>query len=330
MAFDASKPNLSQTYGDAIASANANDNDLNNRLENHKGDASAHGLAAIIANVADLLLHKANSSDAHGINTITANVAALLAEIAAGRGAKPSLTGRLDAALNGDGSIRLSTLNNKWINNGDVPTFISTNSFSVPGDRTALYIGGVQLRFTVAGSYVYAPVASRAFGGGVTTVVLDPAYAVLNAGIQAVDLALIAWDNTVAQACTSNATNIASVQGQVSGLKQEQIEDWIAGKPAAGAVVKRFIAARGFSLPAGISGAIAKAATAATATASFTLAKNGVPFGTMSFAAAGSVPTFAAATASSFAAGDVLTIIAPASQDATLADIAYYLPGVLP
>lgn len=330
MAFDGSKPNLSQTYGDAVQAANANDVDLNNRIEAHKADSSAHGLAPVLTNVADYLVHKANSSNAHGIDVIIANLASVLAELVAGRGVRSSLTGRLDVALNGDGSIRLSTLNNKWINNADTPTYLSTTSFSVPGDRTLVYIAGVQLRFTVSGSYVYAPVASCSFSAGVTTVVIDPAYPVLTSGVSKVDIGLIGWDNSVANSCTQNATDIANVQGQVTGLKIEQIEDWQAGKPGAGAVIKRMVAARNFSIPSGVTNAKAKAGTAATATATFNLQKNGVTFGTMVFAASGTVPTWSAATATSFTPGDVFSIVAPGSQDATLADIAYYIPGVLP
>jgi hypothetical protein len=47
----------------------------------------------------------------------------------------------------------------------------------------------------------------------------------------------------------------------------------------------------------------------------------------MSFAAGATSASFTLATATSFNAGDVLTILAPASPDATLADLAWTLAG---
>ena len=64
---------------------------------------------------------------------------------------------------------------------------------------------------------------------------------------------------------------------------------------------------------------------AATGSSVFNLAKNGTNFGTVTFAASGTTGTFAAASATSFAAGDVLTVTGPATADATLADIALTL-----
>lgn len=331
MPFDNTKPNTGQTIGDVIVSTLANLIAIYTELTVHTAnDADAHGIDALITAAADYAAHKANITTAHGIDIVSALATAVNAEIVAARGSLPTLATRLAAALQADGSIRLSTLNNKWINNSDTPTYISPTSFSVPGDRTPVYIAGVQLRFTISGSYGYGPVASCSYSGGITTVVIDPAYPILTSGVSGVDIGLIAWDNAVALAATQNAADIVNVQGQVTSLKIEQIEDWIAGKPGAGAVVKRFIAARPFSIPSAIAGALAKADVVATASSVFTLAKNAAPFGTMTFSAAATVPTWAAATATSFAAGDVLTITAPGSQDATLADIAYYIPGVLP
>jgi hypothetical protein len=58
----------------------------------------------------------------------------------------------------------------------------------------------------------------------------------------------------------------------------------------------------------------------------FDLLKNGVSFGTVTFnvSATGS---FTVASATSFAAGDVLTITAPATADSTLEDISITLVG---
>lgn len=71
----------------------------------------------------------------------------------------------------------------------------------------------------------------------------------------------------------------------------------------------------------------ASAGTAATASTTFNIAKNGTNFGTMVFAIGGTTASFVAATPPAFAAGDVLTVTGPASADATLANIGFILAG---
>lgn len=110
-------------------------------------------------------------------------------------------------------------------------------------------------------------------------------------------------------------------------LANANAEVFIAGAPDDGEEVARLAVSDAFSLPAGLTGSRGSAGVAATASAVFSLNKNGTPFGTATFAAAGTVPTFAAASATDFTAGDVLTITAPATADATLADIALTLDG---
>lgn len=60
--------------------------------------------------------------------------------------------------------------------------------------------------------------------------------------------------------------------------------------------------------------------TAATATTTFTLKKNGSSFGTVSVTSGGSVTW--TVTATTFTSGDVITVVAPASPDTTAAQIA--------
>lgn len=219
MTFDAAKPNTSQTIGDVITSALANLNDLNSRDVAHQADiAAAHGIDALITGKADYVAHKANTADAHGIGTIAAQAAAAQAEITTARGSCAALDTRLSVALHADGGIKLSSIASKWLDNGDVPTFLTGTTFSVPGDRTLVYLAGAILRCTVSASYVYAAIASRSSGAGVTTVVLDPLYPVLSSGLSKIEIALIAWDNAVAAAATENAAGIVDLQGQITGI----------------------------------------------------------------------------------------------------------------
>lgn len=93
-------------------------------------------------------------------------------------------------------------------------------------------------------------------------------------------------------------------------------------------VILRYPMPRDVTYPAGLTGSLCIAAIAATAELILSVKKDAVEFGTITFAAAGTVATFAAASETSFAAGDILTIVAPASADATLADLGLALIGI--
>jgi len=92
-------------------------------------------------------------------------------------------------------------------------------------------------------------------------------------------------------------------------------------------VVQRYIFARPASFPAGLNGSQGAAGTAATATTTYNIQKNGSNIGTMVFAASATSASFTMASATSFTVGDVLTIVAPASPDATLASVFWSLSG---
>lgn len=100
------------------------------------------------------------------------------------------------------------------------------------------------------------------------------------------------------------------------------------GKPDADEVLARVEASRAFTVAAALAGTQASSGTAPTAQAVVTLKKNTVAFGTVTYETSGSV-TLASASGATFAAGDLLTVHAPASQDATLADLSISLAGAL-
>lgn len=81
------------------------------------------------------------------------------------------------------------------------------------------------------------------------------------------------------------------------------------------------------TFPLGLSASQGIAATAATAAASYSIEKNGSAVGTMNFAVRATSATFTMAAATTFNAGDVLTVVAPAAPDATLAGLAWTLVG---
>lgn len=103
---------------------------------------------------------------------------------------------------------------------------------------------------------------------------------------------------------------------------------FFAGTMTNAEIVARLVAVRAFTIPAGGTGSQSKSEVASTGNVTFDLQKNGVSFGTVRFNISNTA-TFTIATATSFAVGDVLKVVAPATADATLADVALNLRAKL-
>jgi len=102
---------------------------------------------------------------------------------------------------------------------------------------------------------------------------------------------------------------------------------YMPGSPTSSMIVYFLEAIRAFGFPAGMTGSRCRALSAATAQTDFDVQKNGVSIGTIRFAAAGTLATYVSFSASSFAVGDTLKIIAPATPDATLGSVSFGLMG---
>jgi hypothetical protein len=92
-------------------------------------------------------------------------------------------------------------------------------------------------------------------------------------------------------------------------------------------VILRQKAVIAFSLPASLTGSSFYSETAANATATFTIKKNGGSVGTLVFSAAGTSPAITFSTAVAFAVGDKFTLEAPNPADSTLADLGFTFKG---
>lgn len=99
-------------------------------------------------------------------------------------------------------------------------------------------------------------------------------------------------------------------------------------KPANSEVVLRFRASRSYTLAGDQTSGQAKSGVAATGSTVFTVAKNGTQIGTVTFTA-GNVTGTINVTESVFAVGDLLSVTAPATADATLADTDFTFNAVL-
>jgi hypothetical protein len=97
------------------------------------------------------------------------------------------------------------------------------------------------------------------------------------------------------------------------------------GVPQATQPITRYTFGEAVSFSVNLAGSSCSAGTASTAAQIFDIAKNGTNYATLSFAASGTVASFAG-PAQSFISGDVLTIT-PQATDATLANISGYLAG---
>lgn len=101
----------------------------------------------------------------------------------------------------------------------------------------------------------------------------------------------------------------------------------VMGRPDGNATILRFPTPRAFSLPAALTGSRAVVGVAPSVDSVFSLKKNAVQFGTLTFLAGQVVGVFAAALATAFVGGDVLTVVAPNPQDLLLADLGFSLAG---
>ncbi len=119
-------------------------------------------------------------------------------------------------------------------------------------------------------------------------------------------------------------------------VEESQFDDYdvygyLDAVPGGSQVLLRYPMVRAVQFPDDFVGSQAKAGVAAgdSAGAEFSIQKNGVEFGQMTFASGATTATFATDSAiEEFAAGDILTVVAPGSPDSALDSIGFVLKGV--
>lgn len=159
------------------------------------------------------------------------------------------------------------------------------------------YLGGPAFKFVIPNQSYY----------GVTVSLKFTSYNIYGSAIQGLD---------AAAEYTYTITGAGSVRNGYIQASQS-------GLPAAGAVIATYITPSGMTIPGDLAGSVATIGTNPTATAVFSMKKNGSNFATASVSAGG-VVTFTGAE-TTFAATDVLTITAPSPQDITLANCAFMI-----
>lgn len=125
---------------------------------------------------------------------------------------------------------------------------------------------------------------------------------------------------------TANGLLIVSTSS-AGAARPYDVGTFCVGKPDTSELLLRFNFVRNVDLPANLTGSRVTASVAATAQTDFDVQLNGASIGTVRFAAAGTVATFVGFSATTIAPNDVFSIVAPASQDATLANISFTFAG---
>jgi hypothetical protein len=116
-------------------------------------------------------------------------------------------------------------------------------------------------------------------------------------------------------------TDAADPPADITGFKADQ--------PGASGLLPRVPITRRTRLAVDLAGSRGSAGMAAAAEKDFDIRRNGTSFATMRFAAGADTATFISATEIILEPGDVLSVVAPATADATLADVGFTLAGVL-
>lgn len=79
----------------------------------------------------------------------------------------------------------------EWLNLGDVPTYVSATSFTVPINRTSVYTVGRRIRASVTAGTVYGTITASAYASVTTVTVSMDGTSALDSGLSEVDLGIL-------------------------------------------------------------------------------------------------------------------------------------------
>lgn len=99
------------------------------------------------------------------------------------------------------------------------------------------------------------------------------------------------------------------------------VSGYVPGMPSNGAELMLFLTPRGFTIPANFAGSYAQSNVAATASTVYTIYQNTTAVATITFAASGTTGTFSTQAAITFTPGQIISVVAPSTVDATHAQI---------
>lgn len=216
------------------------------------------------------------------------------------------------------------------------------------GSTTKIFVDGTQVGSNLtptfvaesAGSYVYIGAhntdsynASYGFNGHLDEIRITKGVARYTTNFTAPTTAFLNQASLVNGVYTNaTITNTGNANyptlSVASAYTPYDVSSCVIGKPDAAAVVAYIVSPRAFNIPNGYTASVAKSVASATSSSVFTVNKNGSSIGTFTFSAGGTTAAWSG-TGGSIVAGDVISIVAPATQDATLANIAFTIAGNL-
>lgn len=140
-------------------------------------------------------------------------------------------------------------------------------------------------------------------------------------------------DDTLDEKITTIETSVDTLSTTVTTVTFYDIAGNIIGIPESGVSVLMMVTPRNFTIPATFTNSKAVCATTATSTSVFTIKKwntshtSSSTLGTITFTTGQKIGTFAQNGAGDMmiSSGETLEIVAPATADSTLADIAYVI-----
>lgn len=196
-----------------------------------------------------------------------------------------------------------------WNPRGTWLNAVNYAPLDVVGNDGSLYL--VNIQHTSASTF--NPNATDGLGHNLYTLLLEQPADELPAG------------GTIGQRLVKSSGSPYKTQWESDKIR---LAMYVEGLPNAGETVLQYAAVDHMQFPNGLAGSVAYAGIDATAAATFTLNQNGNPIATIDFGLSPHA-TVSMSGAVNIIPGDVLTLVAPATQDATLANLSFSLVALL-
>ncbi len=172
-----------------------------------------------------------------------ASSGAIAQEVTLARGTHTKLQDRLGVSINPDGTLKTPATANvdEFKVSGFEPTYVSTNSFSVPGDMRAIFTENRRLKITQGVDTIYPAVVSASYDdvSDKTTIVIDNI--TITNEIAAVDYSLVQYGLPLASETVAGAVELATSAEVLAGEDTERavtpkgLSDW--SKIPVGAII---------------------------------------------------------------------------------------------